>query len=62
VFAWSCLLLIHGILAGLRQKFQLSVRPNTGGHLSYLFHAGSMACTTMYESGPAGNKNLTKAP
>jgi hypothetical protein len=34
VFAWSCLLLIRGILAALRQKFHLSACPNLTDHWS----------------------------
>jgi hypothetical protein len=37
VLAWSCLLLIRGILAALRQKFHLTTCPNSPGHL-YLHH------------------------
>jgi len=33
VLAWSCLLLIRGILAALRQKFHLTTCPNSPGHL-----------------------------
>jgi hypothetical protein len=34
VFAWSCMLLIRGSFAALRQIFHLSACPNLADHLS----------------------------